>query len=165
MIAIGRANNWKDSPNRGRGVWIPVYLAVGGVEERKNTVAILEAFLQVRRTSPSARLVVAGGASLVDHSPYASRFLVLAEEAGVAPGPDSLVKVLGRVADEDMPRLYRCADTLVFPSLREGFGLAVLEAMACGTPAVVSRIPPFTEYLTALAPGLIPGIRLRTRQR
>lgn len=125
----------------------PVFLAVGGVEARKNTVAILQAFLRVRRVSPSARLVVAGGASLLDHSAYASRFLRLAEEAGIAPGLESPVTVLGRVADEDMPRLYRCADALVFPSLREGFGLAVLEAMACGTPVVVSRIPPFAEYL------------------
>jgi glycosyltransferase-like protein len=125
----------------------PLYLSVGGVEARKNTVAILQAFLQVRRESPGARLVVAGGASLLDHSAYANRFLALAQEAGVAPGPGSPVTLLGRVADEDMPRLYRCADALVFPSLREGFGLAVLEAMACGTPAVVSRIPPFTDYI------------------
>jgi glycosyltransferase involved in cell wall biosynthesis len=46
-----------------------------------------------------------------------------------------------------MPALFRCADALVFPSTREGFGLVVLEAMACGTPVVVSRIAPFTEYL------------------
>jgi glycosyltransferase involved in cell wall biosynthesis len=48
----------------------------------------------------------------------------------------------------DMPALYRLADCLVFPSLREGFGLVVLEAMASGVPVVTSRIAPFTEYLT-----------------
>ena len=53
----------------------------------------------------------------------------------------------GTVRDEDMPALYRSADVLAFPSTREGFGLAVLEAMACGTPVLVSRIAPFTEYL------------------
>ena len=46
-----------------------------------------------------------------------------------------------------MAALYRIADTLAFPSLVEGFGLAVLEAMASGTPVVVSRLAPFTEYL------------------
>ena len=46
-----------------------------------------------------------------------------------------------------MPSLFRLADALLFPSLREGFGLAVLEAMASGVPAVVSHIAPFTEYL------------------
>jgi glycosyltransferase-like protein len=125
----------------------PVFLAVGGVEPRKNTLAILQAFLQVRRERPGAQLLVAGGVSLLDHRAYARDFLALAQQAGVAPGPASPLQVLGRVADEDMPRLYRCADALVFPSLREGFGLAVLEAMASGTPAVVSRIAPFTEYL------------------
>ena len=48
-----------------------------------------------------------------------------------------------------MAAAYRLSDALVFPSVTEGFGLAVLEAMACGTPAIVSRVPPFTEYLTA----------------
>ena len=46
-----------------------------------------------------------------------------------------------------MPSLYRLADALVFPSVKEGFGLVVLEAMASGTPVVTSRIAPFTEYL------------------
>ena len=46
-----------------------------------------------------------------------------------------------------MPALYRAADVLVFPSVKEGFGLVVLEAMASGVPVVTSRIAPFTEYL------------------
>ena len=46
-----------------------------------------------------------------------------------------------------MPALYRAADALVFPSVKEGFGLVVLEAMASGIPVVTSRIAPFTEYL------------------
>jgi glycosyltransferase involved in cell wall biosynthesis len=45
-----------------------------------------------------------------------------------------------------MPALYRSADVLAMPSLLEGFGLAALEALACGTPAVVSRIAPFSEH-------------------
>ncbi len=47
-----------------------------------------------------------------------------------------------------MPALYRAASVLLFPSTVEGFGLAVLEAMASGTPVIPSNIPPFTEYLT-----------------
>ncbi len=57
------------------------------------------------------------------------------------------VHILGTIADEDMPALYRLADTLVFASVKEGFGLVVLEAMASGVPVVVSSIAPFTEYL------------------
>jgi glycosyltransferase-like protein len=120
----------------------PVFLAVGGVEPRKNTLRILAAFLTVRAQLPAARLVIAGGVSLLDHGAYADRFDALVR---AAPGPAPML--LGRVDDADMAGLYRCADALVFPSVREGFGLAVLEAMACGTPAVVSRIAPFTDYL------------------
>lgn len=47
----------------------------------------------------------------------------------------------------EFPGLYRLADVLAFPSIQEGFGLAVLEAMASGVPVAVSRIAPFTEYL------------------
>jgi len=47
-----------------------------------------------------------------------------------------------------MAPVYRVADALVFPSVVEGFGLAVIEAMACGTPVIASRIAPFTEYLS-----------------
>jgi glycosyltransferase involved in cell wall biosynthesis len=46
-----------------------------------------------------------------------------------------------------MPALFRLADVLAMVSLREGFGLVVLEALACGTPVVASKIAPFTEYL------------------
>jgi glycosyltransferase involved in cell wall biosynthesis len=53
----------------------------------------------------------------------------------------------GPLADDDMPALYRVADLLAFPSLREGFGLVVLEAMASGAPVVVSRTAPFIDYL------------------
>jgi glycosyltransferase involved in cell wall biosynthesis len=49
--------------------------------------------------------------------------------------------------DEALPALMRRARLLAMPSLVEGFGLAVLEALACGTPVLVSRHPPFTEHL------------------
>lgn len=125
----------------------PVLLAVGGIEERKNTLRLLQAFVQVHRRWPQARLVIAGGASLLDHESYRVRFDGALRESGLAQGPGAPVMITGPLADADMPALFRCADALVFPSTREGFGLVVLEAMACGTPVVVSRIAPFTEYL------------------
>ncbi|MBE7939096.1 MULTISPECIES: MSMEG_0565 family glycosyltransferase [Ramlibacter] len=121
----------------------PVFLAVGGVEERKNTLRMLQAFLAFRVHRPAAQLVIAGGASLLDHDAYGRQFAALLAASGA--GND--VVMTGTVPDEDMPALFRAADALLMASLREGFGLVVLEALASGTPAVVSRIAPFTEYL------------------
>jgi glycosyltransferase involved in cell wall biosynthesis len=61
--------------------------------------------------------------------------------------PDGIVIRTGPLAQALMPALYRAAHALVFPSIKEGFGLVVLEAMASGVPVVTSRIAPFTEYL------------------
>ncbi|WP_237772484.1 MSMEG_0565 family glycosyltransferase [Herbaspirillum robiniae] len=126
----------------------PLLLAVGGIEPRKNTLGILRAFLRVHRVFPQARLVIAGGASVLDHGDYRQRFHAELAAAALSQGT---VRILGQVPDADMPSLFRCADALVFPSLKEGFGLVVLEAMASGVPAVVSRIAPFTEYLDGSA--------------
>ncbi len=116
----------------------PVFLAVGGVERRKNTVTLLRAFHLVRRSLPNAALLVVGGATLLDHSDYRRQFDAL-DPTGVT--------VAGPVSDDHMAAAYRLADVLAFPSVVEGFGLAVLEAMATGTPVVTSAVPPFTEYV------------------
>lgn len=125
----------------------PVFLSVGGVEARKNSVRILDAFREIRRDRPDAQLVVAGGASLLDHSPELLAFEARITTDGLSTGPGGAVVRTGPLPDAAMPSLYRLADALVFPSLREGFGLAVLEAMACGTPTIVPAIAPFTEHL------------------
>ncbi|WP_152971303.1 glycosyltransferase, partial [Rhizobium ecuadorense] len=52
----------------------PIFLSVGGIEARKNTLGILEAFRQVRAIRPDAQLVIAGGASLLDHGDYQEEF-------------------------------------------------------------------------------------------
>lgn len=121
----------------------PIVLSVGGIEERKNTVALLDAFIEFHAEYPGAQLVIAGGASLLNHSAYSRLFLAALEEANLAGS----VLVTGPLAHEDMPALFRVADVLAMVSLREGFGLVVLEALASGTPVVASNQPPFTEYL------------------
>ena len=125
----------------------PVLLAVGGREPRKNSLRIIEAFARLRGRHPRAQLVVVGGASVLDHSAYAT----LCDEAllrmNLGTRAGGAVVLAGPVPQAEMPALYRIADALAFPSLQEGFGLCVIESMASGTPVVVSRIAPFTEYL------------------
>ena len=125
----------------------PIVLAMGGVEERKNTVRLLQAFAQLHATQPRARLLIAGGVSLLDHAAYARRFDEALAALGWGAGPGQPVQLLGAIADADMPGLYRLADVVAMPSTREGFGLVVLEALASGAPVVASRIAPFTDHL------------------
>jgi glycosyltransferase involved in cell wall biosynthesis len=121
-----------------------VFLALGGVEERKNTIHLLQAFQTVRLQHPASRLVIAGGASLLDHGAYQARFVGMLAHAG-----DTATAVIriGPLRQRLMPALYRAATSLVCASIKEGFGLVVLEAMASGIPAIASNIAPFTEYL------------------
>ena len=122
----------------------PVFLSVGGVEARKNTVRILQAFHAVRAERRDARLLIAGGASLLDHGAYQADFGI--QLARMGDGAAAVVRA-GTLADSDMPGLYRLATALAFASVAEGFGLCVLEALASGIPTVVSRIEPFVGYL------------------
>ncbi|KQQ14010.1 Glycosyl transferase group 1 [Methylorubrum extorquens] len=158
----------------------PVILSVGGFEERKNTLGIIEAFARLRARHPQAQLVLTGGASLLDHAAYRAACRAALVAHGLAVGLGEAVVETGPVPQANMPALYRVANVLAFPSWKEGFGLCVLEAMACGTPAIVSRQPPFTEYLAetdalfvdpadpdaiadAMAEALAPDTRARLR--
>ena len=125
----------------------PVVLAVGGIEERKNTLQLLEAFALLRQTHTGAQLVIAGGASLLDHDAYTRRFVARAAQLGLRIGQGEQSVVTGPLDDATIPALMRRADVVSMVSLREGFGLVTLEALAADTPVVVSRIEPFTGYL------------------
>jgi len=108
----------------------------------------LQAFALLRQRLPRAQLAIVGGASLLDHSRYRSAFDRAVAASGLATGPGKDIVITGTLADADMPAVLRSADAVAYPSLREGFGLVVLESLACGIPTVVSRIAPFTEYLS-----------------
>jgi len=122
----------------------PVFLSIGGIEQRKNTLRTLQAFQLLLASHSGAQLIIAGGASLLDHSSYQQAFYTTLAASGL---PQNAVVVTGPLPQVDMPALYRIADALVFPSVKEGFGLVVLEAMASDLPVITSRIAPFTEYL------------------
>lgn len=123
----------------------PIYLTVGGIEPRKNSLGILKAFAQVLQVQPTAQWVIAGGATLFDYQPYREQFFALVAQLGIRVG-ESLI-LPGVISDQQLAALYRCADGFVFPSLREGWGLTVLEAIASGLPVITSHQPPFTEFL------------------
>ena len=98
----------------------PVFLALGGVEERKNTIRLLQAFQALRLQHPSARLVIAGGASLLDHDAYQARFAGALAHCGATAG--AVIRT-GPLRQKLMPALYRAATCFVSPSVKEGFGL------------------------------------------
>jgi glycosyltransferase-like protein len=152
-IAAHLAGNGVDThrffPRTGeaRGPVGPRFLTIGGIEDRKNTLALLDAFVRVKQQLPGAHLTIAGGASVLDHTAYRRAFDTRLASSPLRAGDD--YEILGVVSDATLVARIREADAFVFPSLVEGFGLVVLEALACGTPVVVSGIPPFVDYLQA----------------
>jgi glycosyltransferase involved in cell wall biosynthesis len=112
----------------------PYFLFLGTVEPRKNVPALIEAWHQVRRTH-DVDLVIAGR-HREDASPITA-----------APG----LKLLGEIPDADLPALLARATALVYPSLYEGFGLPVVEAMQCGVPVITSNDPALREVASGAA--------------
>lgn len=125
-----------------------LFLAVGGIEPRKGSIHLFEAFARLHRTmDPPPVLAVIGGHTFQDYQRYRTDALEQLERLGLALGRD--VVLLGTVPEAEMAAWYRAADALAFPSIKEGFGLAVLEAMSAELPVVTSDLPVFREYLVA----------------
>jgi len=123
----------------------PLVVSIGGVEPRKNTLSMLDAFLAARRSRAALRWVIAGGASIFEHADYRAAFA--ARLAELDPESRAAVVQVGLLSERDLTLLLQSADVLLHTSRQEGFGLCVLEAMAAGTRVVVSRGAPFDEYL------------------
>lgn len=117
----------------------PYVLAVGGIEPRKGTIDLLEAYAIVRESHPEHALVLAGGETLFDYSDYRSAFDARAVELGVD------YRLLGTVDDDALPSLVAASDVLSFVSTKEGFGLAAMEALAAGVPVVARDLPVLRE--------------------
>ena len=130
----------------------PLILAVGGIEPRKGSDTLMAAMAAMAAMSRSAGrtgrrpvLAVVGGHSFQDYREYRDR--VLSSLPGLGLRLDDDVVLLGTVPDTELPGWYAAADVLAFPSTKEGWGLAVLEAMSAGLPVVASDLPVFREYL------------------
>jgi len=111
-------------------------LFVGTIQPRKNLVRLMEAFSLLKRQAADLQLVIAGKKGWL----YEAIFRRV-EELGL----EGQVVFTGYVAEEGLPALFSGARLFVFPSLYEGFGLPVLEAMACGTPVVCSNASSLPE--------------------
>ncbi|MFI8074186.1 MSMEG_0565 family glycosyltransferase [Streptomyces sp. NPDC086033] len=114
-------------------------LTVGGIEPRKGSLDLLEAYALLHAENPDVRLVIAGGETLFDYRDYRAHWEMRAAELGIDP------VVLGPVPDDELPALVAAADAFAFPSLKEGFGLAAMEALAAGVPLVVRDLPVLRE--------------------
>jgi glycosyltransferase involved in cell wall biosynthesis len=112
------------------GVRAPYFLYVGTLEPRKNLARALRAFARVSASLPDHSFVLAGQKGWKYEE-------VLAEAA--RPQLDGRVRFVDYLPEQDLPALYSGATAFVYPSLYEGFGLPVVEAMACGAPVITSR--------------------------
>ncbi len=123
----------------------PLILAVGGIEPRKGSDTLMRALAELRQAGRDPVLAVVGGHSFQDYREYRDRVLASLPDLGLRLDDD--VVLLGTVPDAELPGWYAAADVLAFPSTKEGWGLAVLEAMSAGLPVVASDLPVFLEYL------------------
>lgn len=111
----------------------PTVLFAGVLVHGKGVHHLLDAVPEVRRTVPNARVLIAGAAK---DAAYARELHAQAARQGIS----GCVEFLGALPQADLARRMAQADVLVLPTLSEAFGLVLLEAMACGTPVVASRV-------------------------
>lgn len=124
-------------------------LYVGSIEPRKNLSTLAAAWKRTAARGEGVGLVVAGGA--------ARRAVFNASGAGIVGLDDPTIHLPGYVPDEHLPLLYAGAEAFALPSLAEGFGLPMLEAMACGTPVICSDNTALPE-ISGKAARLVPAL-------
>jgi glycosyltransferase involved in cell wall biosynthesis len=113
----------------------PYVLAVGNLEPRKNLPALLRAFARLASEIPHQLVLVGAEGWLTGEIHMTVERLRLGDR----------VRMTGFVEDDELPAWYGGADLFVYPSLYEGFGLPVVEAMACGTPVVTANASSLPE--------------------
>ncbi|MCL2121745.1 MAG: glycosyltransferase family 4 protein, partial [Clostridiales bacterium] len=128
----------KKEPNviKALGIHVPYMLYIGAIDQRKNIVRMVDAFCVAEEHFPGIKLVLAGvpdsnakeTLSMINSKFYQSRIIMT-----------------GYVSDNEKRALYSGAIGFLFPSLFEGFGLPILEAMACGCPVITSDVSSMPE--------------------
>jgi glycosyltransferase-like protein len=130
------ARNRRDGWRQRLGRYV---LAVGGIEPRKGTIDLVEAYHLLRQRLPDVSLVIAGGETLFDYRDYRAAFEQKCADLDVEP------VILGTLEDDELPSLVAASTAFAFPSTKEGFGLAAMEALAAGRPVVTRDLPVLHE--------------------
>ena len=145
-IAVERLEHGEFDPVGGH----PYFLGVAVDRPFKNLATLIHAFARVRAQLPEHRLVLAGELRSRRpkgnmHSGAAAARMPSTVDLVNQLGLQDEVAITGFVSDAQLGALYRGADAFVLPSLFEGFGMPAIEALALGTPTIVSDIPPLRE--------------------
>lgn len=127
-------------------------LYLGGYDVRKNVTALLYAYTWVSATLGNQFPLVLGGKLPVRDTPFFPDPRRVARELGI----EEFVITPGWFAEEDLPLIYSAATVFVYPSCYEGFGLPILEAMACGAPVVTTTAASLPELAGPAAFQLDP---------
>jgi glycosyltransferase involved in cell wall biosynthesis len=141
ILLLGKDSSFKPSLNkdiiRDLGIKLPYFLCVGTIEPRKNLVRLLKAYtLFMNETNTPYKLVIGGGLGWKTQS--------FKKELAIHPYREHII-LLGYVKKEVLPIVYSHARALIYPSLYEGFGLPVLESLACGTDVICSNTSSLPE--------------------
>jgi glycosyltransferase involved in cell wall biosynthesis len=127
-----------------KGLPARFWLFIGTLEPRKNLITLLEAYARLPERLP---LILGGGKGWLYDEIFATIERHQLQDS---------VRWVGYIPAEDLPLWYNSAEVFVFPSVFEGFGLPVLEAMACGTPVIVSNVSSLPEVASKAGQTLPP---------
>jgi len=122
----------------------PYIFYIGGFETRKNVALLINAYAKLRKhykNNLKDRILVIGGEVPKVANPLLEDVRGISESLGIS----DKIKFIGKLTDEELACVYNGSDFFVFPSHYEGFGLTVLEAMACGVPIIASQIGAISE--------------------
>ncbi|GGG26117.1 hypothetical protein GCM10011344_28530 [Dokdonia pacifica] len=147
VLLLGKDSRFQPSQNKDLihsfGIELPYFLSVGTIEPRKNLVRLLKAYtIFMNETSIPYNLVFAGGLGWKTEN--------FKKELAIHPYREH-IKILGYIKEEELPIVYSHASALIYPSLYEGFGLPILEALACGTDVICSNTSSLPEVAGAVA--------------
>jgi len=131
------------------GVEDEFLLFVGTIEPRKNLIVLLNAYrLLLNATTLRPQLVISGKKGWLT-----DKLFVSVRELGI----EERVRFTGYLSDSDLCALYSSCRIFIYPSIYEGFGLPLLEAMACGAPVIASSVPSIIEVVDGAACLVAPA--------